>query len=162
MENTLTPIVYLASPAARNVFGSVKLNGQMQDAQMANVVKSCFAIAVASADRENSDTIGWTNKTIITLANQIPRYASRSNFLLYRFACSFSPAPMQRPITVTIGSPWPFPGSWQNPATLLATAFAAIAAVPNVAVQTGYPTAFRPGTFRFPHRLAHRFLKFWQ
>ena len=135
MENTLTSMVYFASPAARKTFGSAKLSGQMSMAQMEKVCKSCTVIANASPDNEKQPTSGRTRINNVMSVKHIPPYASPNSFLLYRFACSFSPAPMQRPITVTIASPIAIPGILANPAILFATAFAAIAAVPNVAVR---------------------------
>ena len=102
---------------------------------MENVCKSCTVIANASPDSEKHPTIGRTRINNVMSVKHIPPYASPNSFLLYHFACSFSPAPMQRPITVTIASPIAIPGILANPAILFATAFAAIAAVPNVAVR---------------------------
>lgn len=99
------------------------------------VCKSCTVIANASPDNEKQPTSGRTRINNVMSVKHIPPYASPNSFLLYRFACSFSPAPMQRPITVTIASPIAIPGILANPAILFATAFAAIAAVPNVAVR---------------------------
>ena len=135
MENTLTSMVYFASPAARRTFGNAKLNGQISMAQMENVRRSCTVIVNASPEREKQPTNGRTRINNVMSVRHMPPYASPSSFLLYRFACSFSPAPIHRQITVTIASPMAIPGIFAKPAMLFATAFAAIAAVPNVAVR---------------------------
>ena len=135
MENTLTSMVYFASPAARKTFGRAKLSGQISIAQMENVCKSCTVIANASPDSEKHPTIGRTRINNVMSVKHKPPYATPNSFLLYHFACSLSPAQMHRPITVTISSTIAIPGILANPAILFATAFAAIAAVPNVAVR---------------------------
>ena len=89
MENTLTSMVYFASPAARKTFGRAKLSGQISIAQMENVCKSCTVIANASPDSEKHPTIGRTRINNVMSVKHIPPYASPNSFLLYHSPALF-------------------------------------------------------------------------
>ena len=89
----------------------------------------------ASADRWNQVIISGSSKNMAKLVSPRPTMAIPVSCREYFFACSLSPAPRQRPTTGIMARFIVAPGTLAAVQTLLATALAAMAAVPRVEVR---------------------------
>ena len=83
------------SPAALNGLDNVNESGHINNETTLKHLKIITVICVASPDKLNHEAINGAKKN-----NGILR-----TFLVYIFACSFSPAPMHCPTTVISASP---------------------------------------------------------
>ena len=93
------------SPAALNGLDNVNESGHINNETTLKHLKIITVICVASPDKLNHEAINGAKKNNGILHIQSPKYAHLSTFLVYIFACSFSPAPMHCPTTVISASP---------------------------------------------------------